>query len=80
MGTHWIGPPYLTHSDWWALPATERDERVRQARRACLRRWRTSLPIAINGRPFVFYEAQQPPLFYWMASARDAARERLADS
>jgi hypothetical protein len=64
---NWIGPPYLTHTDWWALPANERDARVRQL---------AELPpalahqpaVPINGKPFVFYEAQQPPLFYWLAS------------
>ncbi len=65
---HWIGAPYLTHSEWWALPATERQERLGRLQ---------SLPPAlahqpaseINGRPFAFYEAQQPPLYYWIASA-----------
>src|SRR5882762_4564451 len=26
----WIGPPYFTHEQWWALPETERAERIRQ--------------------------------------------------
>ena len=64
---NWIGPPYLTHADWWALPASERDERVR--RLAALSPALAHQPATpINGRPFVFYEAQQPPLFYWIAS------------
>jgi hypothetical protein len=64
---NWIGPPYLTHADWWALLASERDERVRQL--AALSPALAHQPaIPINGRPFVFYEAQQPPLFYWLAS------------
>src|SRR5207245_641326 len=25
----WIGPPYLTHSEWWALPEAERAARLR---------------------------------------------------
>lgn len=64
---NWIGPPYLTHSEWWALPASERDERAREL--ASLSPQLAHEPaVPINGRPFVFYEAQQPPLFYWMAS------------
>ncbi len=71
----WIGAPYLIHDDWWALSAPERDERRRQL---------TALSPALahqpagdtNGRPLVFYEAQQPPLYYWLA----APLVRLADS
>ena len=63
----WIGPPYLIHDDWWSLPSAERDARMRKL---------DSLPpslahqpaVEINGRPFVFYEAQQPPLYYWLAA------------
>jgi 4-amino-4-deoxy-L-arabinose transferase-like glycosyltransferase len=63
----WIGPPYLIHDDWWLLPPGERDARMRKLE---------SLPPsfahqpaeAINGRPFVFYEAQQPPLYYWLTA------------
>ena len=64
----WIGPPYLTHSEWWALPAADRDERARKLED--LSPTLAHQPAAeINGRPFVFYEAQQPPLYYWIASA-----------
>jgi hypothetical protein len=64
----WIGPPYLTHADWWALPGGERADRER--RLAYLSPALAHLPaVEINGRPFVFYEAQQPPLFYWIAAA-----------
>ena len=64
----WIGPPYLTHADWWALPANERDERVRQlAQLSPALAHQPAVPID-GKKPFVFYEAQQPPLFYWIAS------------
>ena len=64
----WIGPPYLTHADWWALPASERDERVRQlANLSPALAHQAAAPID-GKKPFVFYEAQQPPLFYWLAS------------
>ncbi|HVW10855.1 MAG TPA: phospholipid carrier-dependent glycosyltransferase [Bryobacteraceae bacterium] len=64
----WIGAPYLTHEQWWALPEAERAER---------RRTLSSIPPSLAfqaaeplpGRPpFVFYEAQQPPLYYWLAA------------
>jgi 4-amino-4-deoxy-L-arabinose transferase-like glycosyltransferase len=59
----WIGPPYLTHDKWWALPEAERAERIRQLK---------SLPPAFSHQraqhTFDFYEAQQPPLYYWIAS------------
>ena len=64
----WIGPPYVTHAAWWALPAAEREDRTR--RLAALSPGLAHQPATeINGRPFVFYEAQQPPVFYWIASA-----------
>ncbi len=54
----WIGPPYLTHSDWWALPAGEREKRERALR-----------DIKPAGEhPFALYEAQQPPLYYWLSA------------
>ena len=57
----WIGPPYLTEAQWWALPENER-----LARRQALK----ELPPAYQFQPaahaFTFYEAQQPPLYYWM--------------
>ena len=56
----WIGPPYQTHSQWWKLPAAERTERMRRL---------ANLPPAFAHQPaehpFDFYEAQQPPLYYW---------------
>jgi len=59
----WMGPPYLTHSQWWALPAAERADRSR--RLASLSPALAKLPAL---RPQVFYEAQQSPLYYWLAA------------
>lgn len=77
----WIGPPYLIYSAWWALPAGERESRLQSL--AALPPALAHQPaIPINGHPpFVFYEAQQPPLFYWIASAamRPAADRALRD-
>lgn len=61
---NWIGPPYLTHDQWWALSPADRDERLRQLHSISPR-----LAHEPGVYPFVFYEAQQPPLYYWMASA-----------
>lgn len=59
----WIGPPYLTHSQWWALPETERAPRLRNLK---------SMPTGWQHEPalhpFDSYEAQQPPLYYWLVS------------
>ena len=66
----WMGRPYLTHEQWWALPEAEREQR-----RAALR----AIPPAWANTPaeryFQAYEAQQPPLYYWVLSrpARTAA-------
>jgi hypothetical protein len=57
----WIGPPYLTLAQWFALPAAERDSRAR-ALAALPPEWARQ-PAE---HPFVFYEAQQPPLYYWL--------------
>jgi hypothetical protein len=57
----WIGPPYLTTAQWWALPAAERTARTRQL---------AAIPPEWARQPgahdFAFYEAQQPPLYYWL--------------
>jgi 4-amino-4-deoxy-L-arabinose transferase-like glycosyltransferase len=55
----WLGPGHFTYEQWWARPAAER-RTIPEAGRA--------VP------PLVFYEAQQPPLYYWIA----AVPERLA--
>ena len=59
----WIGAPYLTHGQWWALPAAERADRER--RLAALPAAWAREPAA---HPFDSYEAQQPPLYYWIVS------------
>jgi len=59
----WIGPPYLTHEQWWALPETER-----QVRRHDLAALPPQLAREVSQHKFVFYEAQQPPLYYWLVS------------
>lgn len=65
----WIGTPYLTHADWWALPAAERDERMRKLAALSPSFGHQPAQEVIGSPPFVFYEAQQPPLYYWIASA-----------
>jgi hypothetical protein len=57
----WIGPPYLTESQWWALPKPEREDRLRRLD-AIPPEWARQ-PAE---HPFAFYEAQQPPLYYWL--------------
>ncbi len=57
----WIGPPYLTHSEWWALPEAVRAERIRK-----LDSLPPSLAALPSRRPQASYEAQQPPLYYWL--------------
>ncbi|HTA43818.1 MAG TPA: glycosyltransferase family 39 protein [Bryobacteraceae bacterium] len=59
----WIGAPDLTHEQWWALPPAERSERIR-----LLRAISPKLAHEPAVYPFVFYEAQQPPLYYWIMS------------
>jgi len=59
----WMGPPYLTHEQWWALPEGDRN-----ARRAALRAIPPASANAAASRYFQAYEAQQPPLYYWVLS------------
>ncbi len=59
----WIGPPYLIHEKWWALNPPERDDRIMR-----LRSLSPALAHERAEHPFVLYEAQQPPLYYWAAS------------
>ena len=72
----WIGPPYLTHSQWWALPEASRVARIQKL---------DSLPPSLaklpSQRPQAFYEAQQAPLYYWLiAPAIRLARDwNIAD-
>ncbi len=65
----WLGPEHFTYAQWWALAPTDRAERT--GRLANLRgEWRGVAPKG----SWVFYEAQQPPLYYWLT----AIPERLA--
>ena len=57
----WIGPPYLTHPQWWALPEAERADRVRRLA-AIPPEW----AFQKAEHPFVFYEALQSPLYFWL--------------
>jgi 4-amino-4-deoxy-L-arabinose transferase-like glycosyltransferase len=59
----WLGPPYLTHEQWWALPQAERD-----ARRRGLAALSPDLAKEAALHQEVFYEAQQPPAYYWLFS------------
>lgn len=59
----WIGSPFLTHEQWWALSPADRSKRTRQ-----LRSISPELVREPSAYPFRFYEAQQPPLYYWLAS------------
>ncbi len=63
----WMGPPYLTHDQWWALSDAERAARV-AGLVAIPPAWGHEPAVAL-GKPMVFYEAQQPPLYYWIAGA-----------
>ena len=65
----WIGAPYLTEDEWWKLPVAERDSRLRQlAALPPSLAHQAAVPIPPHPA-FTFYEAQQPPLYYWLAAA-----------
>lgn len=57
----WIGPPYLTHEQWWQLPEAQRSERLRLLS-AMPPAWAREPAL----HPFRTYQAQQPPLYYWL--------------
>jgi hypothetical protein len=57
----WLGPGHFTYEQWWALPEAERAERARQ-----LEGLRGQWAGQVATTPLVFYEAQQPPLYYWV--------------
>ena len=57
----WIGPPYLTHQQWWTLPQASREDRRRR-----LRALPPDYAHQAATHVFDFYEAQQPPLYYWL--------------
>ncbi len=67
------GNGMLSHDDYWRLPQEERKERQRQL---------TQLPVeagyAKANPPLRLHEAQQPPLYYWLAAPLLAAA-RTAD-
>jgi hypothetical protein len=56
-------PSYVTHDQYWRLPVQERNRRESSLRQ---------LPRAWAGQPaeknLPLYEAQQPPLYYWLLS------------
>jgi 4-amino-4-deoxy-L-arabinose transferase-like glycosyltransferase len=56
-----LGRPFLTHDDYWRLPATEREQKRRQLT-GMPRRWAREHATA----PLLNHEAQQPPLYYAM--------------
>lgn len=60
----WIGPPYLTHPQFHTLPTAEQQARLRQLA-ALPPEWARER----SAHPFTFYEAQQPPLYYWLLAA-----------
>ena len=68
----WIGPPYLIHEQWWALPPVEREDRMRRLAAISPAEAQTA---AVH--PFVSYEAQQPPLYYWLLAAPMKVAQRL---
>ncbi len=61
-----IGPPHLTHDDYWRLPAAERARRQEQLL-LIPREWQRE-PARDNARYLTDWEAQQPPLYYWLLS------------
>jgi 4-amino-4-deoxy-L-arabinose transferase-like glycosyltransferase len=56
-----LPPPHLTHDAYWRLPEQERSRRQDELR---------SMPADWSrqpaGRELLIYEAQQPPLYYWL--------------
>lgn len=58
-----LGTATVTHDDWWRLPETER-----RARSEALRSIPQSWVFENGNAAFSNYEAQQPPLYYWLAA------------
>lgn len=71
----WLGAPYLIHEEWRALPAAESEARVR-ALAVLSPSLAHEAAASDSGKKLVFYEAQQPPLYYWLAAPLERA---LAD-
>ena len=69
----YLGPPYLTHEEWWALPRAEREAR-KNALSSMPREWaREPAPDFLAS-----YEAQQPPLYYWICALPFRAAQSLS--
>lgn len=60
------GFPHSTHEDYWRLP--EEARRQRQQQLGAMPRIWASQPSAGNAGYLAIWEAQQPPLYYWLAS------------
>lgn len=56
-----LGPPHLTHDDYWRLPEHERRKRENQL---------PALGIGLQSHQAndFLYEGKQPPLYYWLLS------------
>lgn len=69
----YLGAPHLPHEQWWTLPAAERDARMK-ALREMPREWaRQPAPEFLSS-----YEAQQPPLYYWICALPFRAAQNLS--
>ena len=56
-----IPRPLTTHEDFWSLPADERERRI-----IAVRGLRPDEGSQAGTEPILNYEAQQPPLYYWL--------------
>jgi 4-amino-4-deoxy-L-arabinose transferase-like glycosyltransferase len=56
-------PPSLTHDAYWRLPERERSERM-----AALHSIPEAWAFENGSGAFLNYEAQQPPIYYWIAA------------
>ncbi len=59
-----LGLPHRTHDDYWRLPEEERRSRQEQLR-LMPQEWQR-LPASASRRELLNWEAQQPPLYYWL--------------
>jgi hypothetical protein len=58
--------PHAVHDVYWSLPAGERERRHRE-----LENLEWNLAAVPAAQPLAIYEAQQPPLYYWLAAVLD---------
>jgi 4-amino-4-deoxy-L-arabinose transferase-like glycosyltransferase len=58
-----LDPPAVTHDVYWQLPPVERERRA-----AALRDIPSEWALEDGSGAFSNYEAQQPPLYYWLAA------------